>query len=194
MSEPPVLTLRGVLVGLGPARRAMVPLWTRWMNDLEVTRTLSAFSTGPMTEEDEAAWYESQRAKPDEVFFAIYELATGRPVGSTGLHNVNHRHGTATFGIMIGEKECWNRGYGTETTRLMLDYAFGVLGLHNVMLTVMAFNRRGIRAYEKAGFRPIGVRRGARRIGDRRYDEIYMDAIAPQMTNSLLPGLFDPEA
>ncbi len=35
------------------------------------------------------------------------------------------------------------RGYGTETTRLMLDYAFTALGLHNVMLTVFVFNAAG---------------------------------------------------
>jgi RimJ/RimL family protein N-acetyltransferase len=59
----------------------------------------------------------------------------------------------AEYGIVIGEPDCQGRGYGTETTSLMLDYAFTVLGLHNVMLTVMAYNLAGIRTYEKAGFR-----------------------------------------
>lgn len=182
----PILTLRGELVGLGPASRDIVPHWTRWMNDLDVTRTLAVLAGGPLTREDEEAWYDRMRGNQAEVLFVIYELSTSRPIGTAGLHGVNHRHGTATFGIMIGEKECWGRGYGTEATRLTLDYAFSVLGLHNVLLTVYEYNRRGIRAYEKAGFRPIGRRTGARRIGDRRYDELYMEALAPDFADSAL--------
>jgi RimJ/RimL family protein N-acetyltransferase len=56
---------------------------------------------------------------------------------------VDHRNRSATFGILIGEPECRGKGYGTETTRLMLDYAFTTLGLHNVMLTVFEFNPAG---------------------------------------------------
>jgi hypothetical protein len=56
---------------------------------------------------------------------------------------VDHRNRSATFGILIGEPECRGKGYGTETTRLMLDYAFTALGLHNVMLTVFEFNPAG---------------------------------------------------
>ena len=42
--------------------------------------------------------------------------------------------------------------YGTEATRLVLDYAFTALGLHSVMLTCYEFNLAGRRAYEKVGF------------------------------------------
>jgi RimJ/RimL family protein N-acetyltransferase len=62
------------------------------------------------------------------------------------------------FGIVIGEKAHWNRGFGTEATRLALRFAFGELNLHRVELEVFAFNKRAIRAYEKAGFRLEGTR------------------------------------
>ena len=39
---------------------------------------------------------------------------------------------------MPSQKDCWNKGYGTETTRLMLDYAFHAQNLNNVMLTAFA--------------------------------------------------------
>ena len=67
-----------------------------------------------------------------------------RPKGNTGLHEVDYRNRTASFGILIGEPECRGKGYGTETTRLMLDYAFTALGLHNVMLIVFEFNAAGM--------------------------------------------------
>jgi RimJ/RimL family protein N-acetyltransferase len=60
---------------------------------------------------------------------------------------------------MIGEKDCWNQGYGTEATRLILEFAFGELGLHRVWLDVDSDNRRARRAYEKAGFKQEGIKR-----------------------------------
>ena len=60
----------------------------------------------------------------------------------------------------------------------MLDYGFTTLGLHNVMLIVDSENRWAIRAYLRAGFKDIGRRREARRTGEQRSDDIYMDCLA----------------
>ena len=49
-------------------------------------------------------------------------------------------------------------------------------------------NRVGLRAYEKAGFRPIGRRRECRVMGGRVYDEIYMDCLAPEFERPATPG------
>jgi diamine N-acetyltransferase len=70
----------------------------------------------------------------------------------------------------------------------MLDYAFTALGLHNVMLTVFAFNPAGLRAYEKAGFRPIGWRRECRVMGGEVYDEIHIDCLASEFERPVTPG------
>jgi RimJ/RimL family protein N-acetyltransferase len=53
------------------------------------------------------------------------------------------------------------QGLGRETTRLVLDWAFGPLGAHRVELEVLVTNRRAIRCYEACGFRHEGVRRDA---------------------------------
>jgi len=98
-----------------------------------------------MTMEKEQDWYDQQSKAENEVPFTIYERETSRPIGNTGLHEVNYRNRTATFGIIFGEPERRGKGYGTETTRLMLDYTFTVLGLHNVMLILFEFNVAGIR-------------------------------------------------
>jgi|SRR5215213_5858565 len=137
-SERPILNIEGDLVALGP----LLPVYRRWINDLDTMRTLG-LPPHPMTNEKEQDWYERQSKSEDDVPFTIYERDTLQPIGNTGLHGVDHRNGTATFGILIGEPECRGKGYGTETTRLMLDYAFTALGLHNVMLTVFEFNPAG---------------------------------------------------
>ena len=81
----------------------------------------------------------------------------------------------AKFGILIGEKDCWGKGYGTETALLMLDYGFTGLGLHNIMLRTDSFNERGVGAYLRAGFREIGRRREAVRVAGRRLCRRHLD-------------------
>jgi RimJ/RimL family protein N-acetyltransferase len=87
---------------------------------------------------------------------------------------------------MIGEKECWGKGYGTETTTLMLDYGFTLLGLHNICLSVFSFNERGIRAYTRAGFREIGRRREAICLAGRAHDIVFMDCLASEFQSPAL--------
>ena len=187
MSDPiepePVYTLKGELVALGPLRREMIDLWLRWFNDLDMLRTLGTVDAA--TREAEERFY-TQATGEGQVNFAIFELASSRPVGTCGLRDVDQRNGTATFGISIGDRTVWNRGYGSEATRLLLDYAFHWLGLHNVILHVFANNPRGVRAYEKAGFRVIGRRREARKLGQQRMDVIDMDALASEFDSPLL--------
>jgi diamine N-acetyltransferase len=80
------------------------------------------------------------------VTFTVYERATARAIGTTTLRSIDHRHRRAEFGIMVGEKDRSGKGCGTETTRLVLDYAFTALALHNVLLTTQSFNERSIGA------------------------------------------------
>jgi RimJ/RimL family protein N-acetyltransferase len=94
---------------------------------------------------------------------------------------------------MIGEMDRRGKGLGTEATLLTLDYAFTVLGLHSVMLTVYEFNLAGRRAYEKAGIREFGRRRQSHWMGDRFWDEIFMDCLATEFTSPVLGGIFVPD-
>lgn len=133
-------------------------------------------------------------AYPTDAAFTIYERPTWRPIGNTGLHRIDYRDRTAEFGILIGEAECRGKGYGTETARLMLDYAFTAIGLNNVLLRVHEHNLAGRRAFEKAGYREIGRRRQCRFMGGRFWDEIYMDCLASEFTNPVLGRVFTPDA
>ena len=191
--EPPILNITGEKVALGPHRRDWLPLYQRWINDFEVRVNLGG-RVGPMTLEAEEAWYDSAAKSPgDNVHFTIYELAALpelaalRPIGTTALHNVDFFHRTAEFGIMIGEKDAWGRGYGTEVTRLMLGYGFQNLGLHNICLRVFSTNERAQRAYRRAGYKEIGRRRECLRVGGATCDEILMECLATEFAPLSFP-------
>jgi RimJ/RimL family protein N-acetyltransferase len=189
-SEEPIIFIVGEKVALGPSSRALVALFTKWDNDLEVG-ILSGDPPRPVRRETNETNFDrdSAQQRHDATAFIIYERATMRPIGGTDLRHIDHQRRTAEFGILIGEKDCWGKGYGTETVILMLDYAFTVLTLHNVMLSTSSFNERAIRTYTRGGFREIGRRREAYRLGDRTYDIVYMDCLATEFQSPLKPVL-----
>jgi RimJ/RimL family protein N-acetyltransferase len=123
----------------------------------------------------------------------IYETASWRPIGFANLRDVDHEHSTAEFGITVGDPADRGKGYGTEATRLLMDYAFTALGVRNLWLDVFEFNAAGIRAYEKAGFRVIGRRREAHFAGGRLWDIIFMDCLAEEFTSPVLSRILAPE-
>ena len=186
--QPPIINIEGDRVALGPHRRDLLPLYQRWINDFDMLRTIGAVPPRPTTLEQEEAWY-AGNTNPGEIRFTIYERAGWRPLGTTALHGLDFRNRTAVFGIFIGEADTRGKGLGTETTVLMLDYAFTVLGLHSVMLTVAEYNLAGLRAYQKAGFREFGRRRQCRWMGGRLWDDVQMDCLAPEFgQQSVFPG------
>jgi diamine N-acetyltransferase len=192
-SDEPVINILGEHVALGPIDRKLVPLYQRWMSQFDMLRTLGAVPPQPLTLEAETAWFDASATSTSVTVFTIYERGNWRPIGNLDLRAVDFRNRTAEFGIMIAESDCRGKGYGTEATRLALDYAFTALGLHNVMLAVVAFNLAAIRAYEKAGFREIGRRREAWWMGGKLWDVIYMDCLATEFTSPVLSKIFVPD-
>jgi RimJ/RimL family protein N-acetyltransferase len=190
--QEPSILVAGQRVGLGALRRDLIPTYVRWRSDLEVLRALGESDQVPTVEAMEA-WYEGATTPGNgEVHFTIYDLNDLAPVGTALLVRVDQRAGTAEFGLTIGERR--NQGLGTEATKLVLDWAFTVMGLHNVLLVTFSWNLPAIRAYSKAGFREIGRRRGAVVTLGQRYDQVLMDAVAEEFTDSVLAKHAPPDA
>ena len=133
------------------------PLAVPWMNDQEVTRTLAWFRPANLQTEEE--FIASSLKADDRVALAIAVKESDRLIGATGLEQIKWRERIACFGIVIGEKPAWGKGYGTDATRLMVKYGFETLNLNRIWLHAREDNTGGIRAYEKAGFRREGVLR-----------------------------------
>jgi RimJ/RimL family protein N-acetyltransferase len=188
-ADPP-LNLVGQKVALGPLERRYLPLYQRWINDFEAVRGLQLIR--PMPNEAEEAWYTRAVQATDRIDFTIFVRDGLRPIGTAGLFDLDPQNGKAEFGILIGERDCWGRGYGTEATRLVLDYGFNILSLHNILLRVYAFNERAIRAYRRAGFKEMGSRREARRLAGQRFDEIYMDCLATEFASPAVQAWYPP--
>ena len=188
-SDEPDLIVIGEKVALGPLRRDLAPLYARWMNELDVRRGLDHL--GIATPESQEKWVEANiergaKSEPEAAEFTVYDRSDSAPIGTAGLFGIVHAHGNAEFGIAIGERR--GQGLGTEATRLVLDFAFHVLQLRNVLLETLAWNVTGLTAYERAGFRRIGLRRGARISRGQPTDVVLMDAVPEDFGASVLAG------
>jgi [ribosomal protein S5]-alanine N-acetyltransferase len=123
----------------------------QWLNDYEVTKYLES-GAFPNSCESMEAYYESRQKSRNEAFLAIVLKNENRHIGNIKLGSINWIHRTADVGIIIGAKDCWNKGYGTEAMALMLEYAFERLNLRKIYLGVVSEHKAAIRVYEKLGF------------------------------------------
>lgn len=130
-----------------------------------------------MRAEEVERFFAARVVGPEALAMAIHEASSGRLLGTCAFSQLDGDNGSALFHITIGEKDAWGRGYGTEATRLMLDHAFGTLGLHRIALFVFEFNERAIRAYRRCGFVIEGRSRESIWRDGRWWDELAMSAL-----------------
>ncbi|UZJ24171.1 GNAT family N-acetyltransferase [Rhodococcus antarcticus] len=123
-------------------------------------------------------WLRTRAEQPDRLDWSVHRATDGEFVGEAVLNEIDLDSFSAGYRVWL-LPEHWGRGYGTEVTRLVLEHAFGELGLHRVELSVFAFNPRAQRAYEKAGFVLEGRRRDALRWDGTWHDDLVMAALNP---------------
>lgn len=168
--------LDGRLVTLRRHVSENVEAFRRWYADPEIAR-LARYQQAPMRPDEIERFFAARVVGPEALAMAIHERSTGRLVGTCAFSQLDGENGSALYHITIGERDAWGRGYGTEATRLMVDHAFGVLGLHRIALFVFEFNERAIRAYRRCGFTIEGRSRESIWRDGRWWDELAMSIL-----------------
>lgn len=140
-----------------PANRAA---FQRWYADPEIAELLR-HDQEPLNEIQSRGYFDSfiLPLSARGMCWAIHESGTARLIGTTAITDVTTRRGvgrSALFRIVIGEKDAWGHGYGTEATKLVMEESFDELDLDEVRLEVFKHNPRAISAYRRVGFEPTG--------------------------------------
>lgn len=149
--------LIGEKIYLRPLEREDAATFVPWVNDQEITRNLILFR--PMNRDNEEDFIARASKEQGGMVFGVALKKDDRLIGNTGFHAVHPKDHHAGFGILIGDKAEWDRGYGSEATSLMVRYGFTTLNLNRIWLHVYEYNSRGRRAYEKVGFQVEGALR-----------------------------------
>ena len=164
----------GKLVRLRAYKKEDIEVVLKYINDEEVKRNLIPGIPFPYTLEDEEKWYESNTALKDTYNFAIETLEDKKYLGGCGINEVDWKNSKAVIGIFIGNKEYWNKGYGTDVMNTLIRFIFEQMNINKIKLNVYSFNERAIKCYEKCGFKREGVLRQEIFRDGKYHDEIVM--------------------
>ena len=152
----------------------------RWINSPELVRFNAPFR--PVNAAMHDAWFAALGRDASRVAFAIRALPQHQLIGVVQLLEIDPIHRNAEALIRIGEVAEQGRGRGTETLKLLLDYAWRDLNLHRVWSRAFARNPRAVAAYCRAGFVEEGRMRQAAFIDGAWDDIVVLGALAPSAT------------
>lgn len=172
--------LAGDRIGLRALEPEDAAQFASWFADRDVVRYALSSYQMPTSLAETRAWLERTIADKATLTLGITLRETGTLIGYAGIAGISRINRSGEYFILIGDKECWGRGYGTETTRLIVDYGFGSLNLHRIALTVSVPNAGGVAAYARAGFRQEGVLRQACYRDGQFHDKIVMAILRPE--------------
>ena len=146
----------------------------RWYQDPDIAELLR-HDLEPLTRAQARGYFDTivLPASARGTAWAIHDRASGNLIGSTAVTEIDERAGTCLFRIVIGEKQAWGHGFGTDAIRLVVAEAFESLNLRVVKLEVFEHNLRARRAYARVGFRETG--RQVEWTRRRRVDVIAME-------------------
>jgi len=80
----------------------------------------------------------------------------GRHIGNCVYYDINETKGEAELGIMIGNRDYWDKGYGADAVTTLLDYIFRQTDLNRIYLKTLESNCRAQKCFQKCGFTPYG--------------------------------------
>jgi RimJ/RimL family protein N-acetyltransferase len=175
------MAILGRRIRLRALERSDIPTFVRWLNDPEVIENLLLYL--PISQAQEEQWFDDYLQDTNRHVFGI-ETLHGKLIGNIALESVNWKDRCAELGIVIGEKDHWNKGYGTEAVRTLLGFAFREMNLHRVFLRVFDDNTRAIHCYEKCGFQHEGRLREAEFSSGRYRDELLMGILRSEFLES----------
>lgn len=120
-----------------------------WMNDIEVYKYLE--SGGDYTIEDLENYLRDNEEK-DIFFWAIHLKASNKHIGNIKIDPFDEVKNAGEYGIMMGDKTEWGKGYAKEASLSVINFCFETLELKQITLGVVEKNISAFKLYEKIGF------------------------------------------
>ncbi|MHA2366606.1 MAG: GNAT family N-acetyltransferase [Candidatus Hodarchaeales archaeon] len=182
----------GEKVKLRAVEESDLPQILKYVNEWTTRRTLGL--QFPISETFEKKWVERASEldpwKDRNLSYIIEDKTTQEYLGTVGLHNIDPKNRNAELGITIWNINKQGKGYGTDACLVMLWVAFHILNLNSVYLRYMEINKRGQRAYQKAGFKQSGKLRQAMFTEGSYHDLFFMDILKEEFLEHYPPGSY----
>jgi len=129
------------------------------LNDAETENFVIGWSF-PTSKENQVEWYKNQVFNKKDTRMVIVIKDTNEAIGLTGLWDIDWKNRCAITGIKLGGKNTMGKGYGTESIKLVLKYAFEELNLNRIEAIILDYNKASQKLFiDKCGFKKEGLMR-----------------------------------
>jgi RimJ/RimL family protein N-acetyltransferase len=182
----PVLAGRGFV--FRELRLEDAPALLAMLSTEEVARFISPPPTTVEGFERFIAWTHREREAGNYVCFAVVPEGMTTAVGIFQVRTLEPGFGTAEWGFALGSS-FWGSGAFLEGARLVLDFAFGVIGVHRLEARAAVANGRGNGALRKIGAVQEGVLRRSFQRDGQYHDQVLWSILAEDWRFQRVEGL-----
>jgi RimJ/RimL family protein N-acetyltransferase len=92
---------------------------------------------------------------PNRHQFAV-ETSDGKHIGNCTYYDIDDTKGEAELGIVIGDRDCWDKGYGTDAVITLVNHIFRQTNIKRIRLKTLDWNQRAQKCFQNCGFVPCG--------------------------------------
>lgn len=124
--------------------------YVSWLNDIEV---YSFLETGGNYTIEKLEEFLKEQDKKKILFWAIHLKVSDKHIGNIKIDPINEIQNSGEYGIMMGDRTEWGKGYAKEASLIVINYCFNELKLWKITLGVIEKNTNAVRLYEKLGFK-----------------------------------------
>ena len=126
-----------------------------WLNDFEVNKYLELryMNHDKNTVKD---FVDACRNRESEFLFGIFLKGSMKHIGNIKLGPINKHHKRADIGLIIGDKDCWGKGFAKEVISMISQFGFNQLKLAKLSAGCYENNIGSKKAFEKSGYQIEG--------------------------------------
>ena len=125
-----------------------------WLNDKDVNQYLEIYEEQTL---EKLTHYVENAVKNKIYFWAICLKSNDKHIGNIKIVPINFYHQYGEYGILMGDKTEWGKGYAKEASIAVIDFCFSKLELRKVYLGVVSNNKPAYELYKKLGFDEEGL-------------------------------------
>jgi RimJ/RimL family protein N-acetyltransferase len=123
--------------------------YVSWINDPDVNMYLETRGNYTL---DLLKSYIDEQHKNDVYFWAIHLKESNKHIGNIKIDPIDMETNSGEYGILMGDKSNWGKGFAKEATMRIMEYCFEELNLTKITLGVIEDNMKAVSLYKNIGF------------------------------------------
>jgi ribosomal-protein-alanine N-acetyltransferase len=145
--------------------------YVSWINDIEVNTYLETRGNYTLSLLKE---YIQNQYNKEVYFWALHLKNSGSHIGNIKIDPINTQNNSGEYGVLIGDKSSWGKGYATEASHTIINYCFEELKLSKITLGVIEDNTNAVNLYKKIGFEIDGILKGTKAYNNKISNSLRM--------------------